>query len=483
MQKFRQMSSIVLIVGFSAVFLAAGFTAPANAAAATDAASAEPADRRPHVIIETDLGGDPDDQASMVRFLLYACDLHVDGIILTNPKTRGGITGQQLFDRYLEAYGEVLPNLLKHDPNYPTVEELRAVTMTAYKEAGRDAKMDPAGMKMLIELSRQKLPYRTWYLNWGTASSMRLAFEQVEAEAGVEGLTEFCRAFHISSQAQGVPSIGIKSRFDREAMRKAQRDSGMIAINHSSAGDTSFGRWYHQMGLVTTAANTSVKEDITTGHGPLGALYTTQKEGDTATFLYLIPNGLNDLTRPDQGNWAGRYGRVTGSGHVSDTLYYWPNQQDAWNGETSWQNTRKRWGDAAQSDFLSRLDWCVLGYEQANHPPRVTLEGDASHDVLQKQVTPGGTVKLAAAGSSDPDEGDTIRYNWFHYPEAGTSERTVIVRDGDAETCEIDVPGDAEAGETFHIVLAVHDDGSRKGHGVRDLTRYRRMVLTVTDVK
>ncbi len=439
----------------------------------------QPGDHRPHVIIETDLGGDPDDEASMVRFLLYACAFHIDGIILTNPETRAGISGRELFERYLKAYGEVLPNLRKHDPNYPSVEELRAVTITAYKGRGRDTKQDPAGTERLIELSREGLPYRIWYLNWGTTSSMRLAFKRVEAEGGVEGLTAFCRAFHNSSLSHGTPPISMRDHFDRGPMREAQRESGMITVNHTSAGDSKFGRWYHQMGLITAAANTSVKEDITTGHGPLGALYTTQKEGDTATFVYLIPNGLNDITRPDQGNWAGRYGRVTGPGHVSDTLYYWPNQEDQWNGETSWQNTRRRWGDDAQSDFLCRLDWCVTGYDQANHPPRITVGGDGTLNVIPRDVRPGDRVELSATGSTDPDEGDSLRYLWFDYPEAGSSNKSLVVRDAESQRCVVEVPRDAGAGDIFCVVLAVRDDGSRKGDGVRDLTRYRRVVLRV----
>ena len=435
---------------------------------------------KPHVIIETDLGGDPDDEASMVRFLLYACDFHIDGIILTNPDTRKGISGKELFDRYLEAYQKVLPNLLKHRADYPSVAALRAVTMTAYRESGRNADpQDPAGMERLIEIAASKPPYRIWYQNWGTASSMRLAFEHLEKTQGVAGLTEFCRQFHISSQSQGCPSVGMRSKFDRGSMREAHRESGMVVVNHSGAGDSRFGRWYHQMGLVTQAAETSVKDDITTGHGPLGALYTTQKEGDTADFLYLIPTGLNDFLRPDQGNWAGRYGRVMGDAHVSDTLYYWPNQQDEWEGETTWQNTRKRWADAAQSDFLCRLDWCVTDFADANHPPKVILEGDATQEVLVKAASWGARIPLSAEGSTDPDEGDSLRYEWIHYPEAGSCEKVVQIKNPTSSVCEVMIPADVKPGDTIHVILSVTDDGSRKGKRIRDLTRHRRMILTV----
>ncbi len=194
-----------------------------------------------------------------------------------------------------------------------------------------------------------------------------------------------------------------------------------------------------------------------------------------------MPNGLNDFLRPDQGNWSGRYGRVDSDGHVTDTLYYWPNQRDTWNGETTWQNVRARWADACQSDFLCRLDWCVKDFAEANHPPQVVLEGDKTLAVLQKEVAPGSRMKLSAAGSSDPDQDDALRYEWIHYREAGTFDGSVTITDNDKATCEIEIPKTAKPGDTIHIIAQVSDNGSRKDKGIRDLTRYRRMVFTVAE--
>lgn len=445
-----------------------------NLAAASTAADFE----KPHVIIETDLGGDPDDEASMVRFLLYACDFEIDGIILTNEKTRHGISGAELFERYLAAYSEVLPSLREHRADYPSAERLRDVARTAY---GSKEEKDPAGARFLIEVADKKLPHRTWYLNWGCDSSMRLALDLVNAERGVEGLTEFCRRFHNSSLSHGCPPNSTRQHFARNEMRQAHKESGMVVVNHSDGGGKPFVKWYHQMGPITTAAGTSVKEDITTGHGPLGELYTTQKEGDTATFLHLIPNGLSDPLRPDQGNWAGRYGRVDSKDHVSDTLCYWPNQMDTWKGEKSWHNTRSRWGDATQGDFLCRLDWCVKGFAEANHPPQVILNGDKSLSVLEVVGSPGSVVKPDASGSSDPDQGDTLRYEWIHHRDAGTFQGEVTLKNADAATCEIEVPASAKPGETIQVIVQVTDNGGRKDNGIRDLTRYRRLVLTIQE--
>jgi hypothetical protein len=41
---------------------------------------------RPRVIVETDAGGDPDDEQSLVRFLLYANEFDVEGIIANRPR-------------------------------------------------------------------------------------------------------------------------------------------------------------------------------------------------------------------------------------------------------------------------------------------------------------------------------------------------------------------------------------------------------------
>ena len=45
---------------------------------------------RLRVLIETDAGGDPDDEQSLVRFLLYCNEWDVEGIICTCPKARDG---------------------------------------------------------------------------------------------------------------------------------------------------------------------------------------------------------------------------------------------------------------------------------------------------------------------------------------------------------------------------------------------------------
>src|SRR5205814_3713606 len=105
-------------------------------------------------------------------------------------------------------------------------------------------------------------------------------------------------------------------------------------------------RWYHRFSALTaTAGGFDVERDVRTGHGPLGALYPTntthpQKEGDTMTFLYLVPTGMNDPQEPSWGSWAGRYGLQEGA---KGRAYYWANLTDDWQGSRQRDNTLKRW--------------------------------------------------------------------------------------------------------------------------------------------
>src|SRR5688500_19681445 len=81
---------------------------------------------RLRVIVETDAGGDPDDEQSLVRFLLYSNEWDVEGIICNRAEARDGEnrnperTGLGIARRLVNAYVECYPHLVQHDGRYPT---------------------------------------------------------------------------------------------------------------------------------------------------------------------------------------------------------------------------------------------------------------------------------------------------------------------------------------------------------------------------
>src|SRR5881394_2726835 len=95
---------------------------------------------RLRLIMETDAGGDPDDEQSLVRFLLYVNEWEVEGIIANRARARDREnhnperTGLGIVRRLLDAYGECWRNLVGHDARYPAKEVLWRKTVSGYRE-------------------------------------------------------------------------------------------------------------------------------------------------------------------------------------------------------------------------------------------------------------------------------------------------------------------------------------------------------------
>lgn len=439
------------------------------------AAPAADAQEKLRVLVETDLGGDADDQASLVRFLLYANEWDVEGIIADRSaltfhkdpvRDHLGLpvkNGWELAQEYLKAYGKVHPNLAKHKPDYPSHEYLRARTVPGTNETD-------AGVRLIIEAADRKDPRPIWYGNWGSnsgaTSNLKRALDKVKAERPPAEYEAFVGKFRIVTLDGPGPT------------RQGHDDK--IALHVETGYPTmDGGRWYHRLRPLTEkAGGFDVERDIKKDHGPLGALYTTPKEGDSWTFIYLIPNGLSDPTQPTWGGWAGRYGPRSADpvnkNATRGPQFYWANQRDTLGGKTHRDNTVLRWVEHLQNDFKARLDWCVTPrFDDANHEPAPHCQGDATQRALQVTAEAGKRYRLSAAGSTDPD-GDALRYRWSVYPEPGSYRGAIGIRNADTAAATLDVPADA-AGQTIHVILEVTD------RGAPPLTRYRRVVVRVTD--
>src|SRR5262249_57912880 len=125
-----------------------------------------------------------------------------------------------------------------------------------------------------------------------------------------------------------------------------------------------------------------------------------QKEGDTLTFLYLMPTGMNDPEQPTWGSWAGRYGLQE---DAKGKPYYWANVKDDWQGTAHRDNTLKRWAVHLQNDFRARLDWCVAPrHKDANHPPAPHCQGDGGRKILFADAPAGKPLPPTAGRTPAP---------------------------------------------------------------------------------
>jgi hypothetical protein len=419
------------------------------------------ASERLRVIIETDAGGDPDDEQSLVRFLLYSNEWDVEGIICTLARARAKEnlnperTGLGIVRRQLKAYGACHANLVKHDPRFPTLDFLWKRTVAGYGGA--------AGVDLILAAADAKDERPIWLCNWGTGhdsdeSSFKLTLDRVFKERGPAGYAKFKDRFRLSSA----------DKFGPHTMRDPPWKIWVDTFRPELDGK----RWYHRFSALTArAGGFDLERDVLTGHGPLGALYPTntglpQKEGDTMSFLYLVPTGINDPMQPTWGSWAGRYGL---NEKDAPRPHYWANQKDTWEGTTHRDNTLKRWAVHLQNDFRARLDWCVKPKDQANHAPVVCCQGDRSGKVLFVDAPVRKPLRLSADGCADPD-GDRFGIRWYVYREAGTYSKDAVIKDSTAPQTFLEMPADG-VGKTIHVILEVTD------HGKPPLTRYRRVVV------
>ena len=117
------------------------------------------------------------------------------------------------------------------------------------------------------------------------------------------------------------------------------------------------------------------------------------------------------------------------------------------------------------------MDWCAQSDRtKANHPPKATLNGARSRSILFLSAKPGERIRLNASGSGDPD-GNTLRYRWYVYKEAGTYRGVVRLKGETTEKAELVAP-EVTGRATIHVILEVTDDGHPA------LTSFRRVVIS-----
>jgi hypothetical protein len=419
------------------------------------------------LIVETDAGGDPDDEQSLVRLLVYASELDIEGIIANRktarePENKNPVRdGLGIVRALVNAYGECHGNLVHHDPRFPPPERLLARTVAGYDDTDD-------GVQLIIRAVDSPDPRPVWFSNWGTdrgsaESCLKRALDRVLRERGPEGYARFKNRLRLCSADKfGEHTTKIEPPFPLWVETSFPTQDGV--------------RWYHRFSFLTReAGGFDLERDVRTGHGPLGALYPTntnmrQKEGDTMMFLYLLPTGMNDPNQPGWGSWAGRHGPHD---EHPGKPYYWANQQDAWRGTTSRDNTLLRWAPHLQNDFRARMDWCVAdSFAKANHRPQAVLNSDTSLRIVELAAKSGQEVELSAAGSKDPD-GQALRLTWFVYPEAGTFTGEARLSAAEGETTRLVAPAVTEP-RTVHVILQAEDDGAPR------LAAWRRAVIRVT---
>jgi hypothetical protein len=442
---------------------------------------------KPRVIVTSD--GEIDDECSFVRFLLYANEWDIEGIITSSSQYHWHghkWAGDDWAQPYLKAYAGVYPNLVKHDKGYPSPEYLKKITLLGNVETEGEMDSTTPGSQHIVKVLLDESDNRpVWIQAWGGTNTIARALRTIEEEHPdkMKYVANKIRFFFIWEQDSTYQAY-IRPHWGKYHILTIISDQFISIMYH----------WKKTLPQQQQQYFTGewMKQNILQNHGPLCALYKANEngdfrsEGDSPAFLHNIETGLRNMESPGYGGWGGRYIRIrenTWLDPVAEPGYQYPGGR--WYGNSAWGRERLKadipndtvlleylkpiwkWADALQNDFASRADWCVKSIQEANHPPRVKV----SH-ALDLNAKPGEKVKLSAQGTNDPD-GDELTYHWWHYQEAGSYDGAIEIKDAGKQDAVFTVPSDAGEGKTMHIILAVTDQGTPA------LTRYKRIIITV----
>lgn len=438
---------------------------------------------KPRIVVLTDIGPseiEPDDHESMVRLLCYADRFEVEAVIAGSGWNTSGRTYPpewlDILRGTLDAYAQDVPNLMKRSAQtgfradedrqelgyWPSPAYLRSRAMLGSPRLGFAALgegNDSAGSEFLIRLAAEPDPRPIWVCVWGGANTFAQAVWRLQQQGDPERLKAFLHKFRVYTITDQDKDWGKEVPFAISSHQWLRREfaQDLVFLWDESA-------WLFQN--ETGKANWAIYEKEIQGHGHLGREYPKFKwgvEGDTPSFLYVMPNGLNDPEHPGAGGWGGFFARGTGPDGVTSAFVNQPGTPAA----PVSRKYEERFYPALFNDFVARIRWAEHG--TGNRNPVVVINGDATPAPLTLTCDAGAALTLDASASSDPD-GDALHFSWWILPEAGSFAGEVPLVAADSSRAVLQIPA-AAAGSTIHMICEVTDEGTPR------LTSYRRVVL------
>ena len=449
----------------------------------TATSGAKKAALKPRLVVCTDIAPadvEPDDMESMVHLMAYADMFEIEALITSvgwncDPYP---MEWMQYLGRVIRAYDIDVPNLMKRSGQkkhlslkkengsqrmgyWPSAEYLdnRCKMGSMYggiRSIGENN--DSPGSELLIQLADEDDPRPIYVAAWGGATTLAQAIWRVKQTRSANEVRKFVskfRLFTITDQDMDYAHRMDRARSSHQWLRQEFKDDLQFIWDE--------GAWQEQCEL--GKRNWTQHQQHIPPKGEVGKEYPDYKwgvEGDTPSFLYVLPNGLNDPEDPTQAGWAGYHER----GLCPDSL------TTAW---TSWKEPvrsisvgyKQRFYMDELNDFMARMQWADEG--KGNHNPVVVVNGHQGPSPLVIQAKAGETIRLDASRSKDSD-GNDIHFQWWQQPEIGTAKLTID--DTENPVINVRIPADA-AGQALHIICEACDNGPFS------LKSYQRIIIKV----
>ena len=316
---------------------------------------------RPRLAVLTDIGGDPDDQQSMVRLMAHANEFEIEALIASAAGTPGElkekVTKPHLIREIVQAYGEVLPNLKKHAEGWPEAETLLALVKSGNPQRGREHVgdgHDTEGSRFLIERVDAGTPERPLNLTvWGGQTDLAQALWRVREDRGDEGYRTFIdklRVYDINDQDR--IAAWMREEFPglfyilSQTPKGGDKREGMYRGVYLTGDESLTGReWIQEHVLSKGALGEKYPTKTWTEPNPHGCM----KEGDTPAWFFFLPSGGNDPADPSKPGWGGRFAQGEGG--------WWYDVPGAVGFDP--RTEVSRWRAEFQAEFAKRMEWCV----------------------------------------------------------------------------------------------------------------------------
>src|SRR5262245_57098939 len=161
---------------------------------------------KPRVLVLTDIGNEPDDSESMVRFLLYSNELDIEGLLATTSTWQRAVVHPEMIEERVRAYGRALPNLRSHAAGYPEMQSLLSLIKSGrpeYGMSGVGAGKDTDASRLIVAAADRADPRPLWLTLWGGSADLAQALWSVRATRSAEDVARFVaklRVYSISDQ-------------------------------------------------------------------------------------------------------------------------------------------------------------------------------------------------------------------------------------------------------------------------------------------
>ena len=397
------------------------YCAPSNRPSTRSPRGSTLTSTKPRIIVLTDIANEPDDQMSMVRFLVYSNQFDVEGLVATTSTWMRNRVRPDVIHSVIDAYAQVRPNLLKHHARISRGRRaagaggVGTARRTAWPRWGPDTRS--AGSDLILQAAGRSDPRPLWIACWGGTNTLAQAL-LTRARHAVAGRArrahlEAARLFDLRPgrcgavdpprvSAPALHRVAVHAGRRRVLLRDVDRHQRRSLLPQRRR------RRLHDVHRCVGERATSARK------GPLGKLYPHPcciHEGDTPSFLGLIDNGLASAMSPTFGGWGGRYVWRQPSG---EPRAIWTEGGDSFPGNdnsrdtvigvdgqayTSDQATIWRWRTAFQHDFAARMDWTIADPAHANHNPEVVVNGQRKAPLMVDAVV-GTPLTFDASGTA-----------------------------------------------------------------------------------